>query len=62
LRSACPRWRPLYLLDGQWDFTLVSALTYTVPGERHSGGKPEAFNRALRCAAEPWMPAVSKQP
>jgi predicted alpha/beta superfamily hydrolase len=35
--------------------------TYTVPGERHSGVKPEAFNRALRYAAEPWMPAVSKQ-
>jgi uncharacterized protein len=36
--------------------------TYTVPGERHSGVKPEAFNRALRYAAAPWMAAVSKQP
>jgi hypothetical protein len=25
-----------------------------VPGERHSGVKPESFNRALRFAFEPW--------
>lgn len=28
-----------------------------VPGERHAGVKPEAFNRALRFAFEPWMAA-----
>jgi predicted alpha/beta superfamily hydrolase len=28
---------------------------HTVVGERHSGVKPEAYNRAMRFASEPWL-------
>lgn len=31
-----------------------------VPGERHAGVKPEAYNRALRFVFEPWA-ATQKQ-
>jgi hypothetical protein len=31
-----------------------------VPGERHAGVKPEAYNRAIRFAFEPWA-ATQKQ-
>jgi predicted alpha/beta superfamily hydrolase len=48
----------LYLLDGQWDFKLLTSIqggllydkleSRVIEGERHSGNKPEAFNRGLR--------------
>jgi hypothetical protein len=33
---------------------------HSVEGERHSGVKPEAYNRALRFIAEPLMPGAAK--
>jgi predicted alpha/beta superfamily hydrolase len=38
----------------------VALKVQIVPGERHSGVKPEAYNRALRFAFEPWA-ATQKQ-
>jgi len=32
----------------------IALRTQIVPGERHAGVKPEAFNRALRFVFEPW--------
>jgi hypothetical protein len=32
----------------------IALRTQIVPGERHAGVKPEAFNRALRLIFEPW--------
>jgi predicted alpha/beta superfamily hydrolase len=38
----------------------ISLRFQVVPGERHAGVKPEAFNRALRFVFEPWA-ATQKQ-
>lgn len=38
----------------------VELRVQVVPGERHAGVKPEAYNRALRFAFEPWA-ATQKQ-
>lgn len=38
----------------------ITLRIYEVPGERHAGNKPEAFNRALRFAFEPW--AATQKP
>jgi hypothetical protein len=38
----------------------IALRVQVVPGERHAGVKPEAFNRALRFAFEPWA-ATQKQ-
>jgi uncharacterized protein len=38
----------------------ITLRVYEVPGERHAGNKPEAFNRALRFAFEPW--AATQKP
>jgi uncharacterized protein len=38
----------------------VTLRVQVVPGERHAGVKPEAFNRALRFVFEPWA-ATQKQ-
>jgi len=38
----------------------VDLRVQVVPGERHAGVKPEAYNRALRFAFEPW--AATQKP
>jgi predicted alpha/beta superfamily hydrolase len=38
----------------------ITLRIYEVPGERHAGNKPEAFNRALHFAFEPW--AATQKP
>jgi len=42
------------------DYDGITLRVYEVPGERHAGNKPEAFNRALRFAFEPW--AATQKP
>jgi hypothetical protein len=38
----------------------VTLAVHVAPGERHAGVKPEAYNRAVRFAFEPWA-ATQKQ-
>ncbi|HMA95374.1 MAG TPA: alpha/beta hydrolase-fold protein, partial [Polyangiaceae bacterium] len=39
----------------------ITLKIYTIPGERHAGVKPEAYNRAMRFITEPWLPTGAKE-